>query len=102
MVIHTEVPNTKHFNLKNETNHLVSTYQIQNPLPKILTFKEPVGFLTDKLKSDEVTLVHKQPNPEFVAKAIILIRGCKKLTLIIKNKCCTIIIFIVQEKFDLG
>ena len=43
-MVHTGVPNTKHFNLKNETNRVVTAYKIQNPLPEILSFKEPVGF----------------------------------------------------------
>ena len=101
-MVHTGVPNTKHFNLKNETNRVVTAYQIQNPLPEILTFKEPVGFLTDKLKSVEVTIVHKEPNPEFVAEVPILIRGGKKLTLIIKANVVQPEVFIVQEKFDFG
>ena len=101
-MVHTGVPNTKFFNLKNETNRVVTAYQIQNPLPEILTFKEPVGFLTDKLKSVEVTIVHKEPNPEFVAEVPILIRGGKKLTLIIKANVVQPEVFIVQEKFDFG
>jgi len=101
-MVHTGVPNTKHFNLKNETNRVVTAYQIQNPLPEILTFKEPVGFLTDKLKTVEVTIVHKEPNPEFVAEVPILIRGGKKLTLIIKANVVQPEVFIVQEKFDFG
>ena len=101
-MVHTGVPNTKHFNLKNETNRVVTAYQIQNPLPEILTFKEPVGFLTDKLKTVEVTIVHKEPNPEFVAEVPILIRGGKKLTLIIKVNVVQREVFIVQEKFDFG
>ena len=101
-MVHTGVPNTKHFNLKNETNRVVTAYQIQNPLPEILTFKEPVGFLTDKLKSVEVTIIHKEPNPEFVAEVPILIRGGKKLTLIIKANVVQPEVFIVQEKFDFG
>ena len=101
-MVHTGVPNTKHFNLKNETNRVVTAYQIQNPLPEILTFKEPVGFLTDKLKTVEVTIVHKEPNPEFVAEVPILIRGGKKLTLITKANVVQPEVFIVQEKFDFG
>ena len=101
-MVHTGVPNTKHFNLKNETNRVVTAYKIQNPLPEILTFKEPVGFLTDKLKSVEVTIVHKEPNPEFVAEVPILIRGGKKLNLIIKANVVQPEVFIVQDKFDFG
>ena len=101
-MVHTGVPNTKHFNLKNETNRVVTAYQIQNPLPEILSFKEPVGFLTDKLKSVEVTIVHKEPNPEFVAEVPILIRGGKTLNLIIKANVVQPEVFIVQDKFDFG
>ena len=101
-MVHTGVPNTKHFNLKNETNRVVTAYQIQNPLPEILSFKEPVGFLTDKLKSVEVTIVHKEPNPEFIAEVPILIRGGKKLNLIIKANVVQPEVFIVQDKFDFG
>ena len=101
-MVHTGVPNTKHFNLKNETNRVVTAYQIQNPLPEILSFKEPVGFLTDKLKAVEVTIVHKEPNPEFVAEVPILIRGGKQLNLIIKANVVQPEVFIVQDKFDFG
>ena len=101
-MVHTGVPNTKHFNLKNETNRVVTAYQIQNPLPEILSFKEPVGFLTDKLKSVEVTIIHREPNPEFMAEVPILIRGGKKLNLIIKANVVQPEVFIVQDKFDFG
>ena len=61
-----------------------------------------MGFLTDKLKSVEVTIVHKEPNPEFVAEVPILIRGGKTLNLIIKANVVQPEVFIVQDKFDFG
>ena len=68
-MVPTGFPNTKFFNLKNETNRVVIAYQIQNPLPEILTFKEPVGFLTDKHKL--FILIKIKLSSEFLYKIII-------------------------------
>ena len=55
-MVHTGVPATKLFSLKNETNRVVSAYQIQNPLPDILSFRDSSGYLTDKIKTILVTI----------------------------------------------
>lgn len=101
-MVHTGVPTTKTFSLKNETNRVVTAYQIQNPLPEILQFKEVAGYLTDKAKSVEVTITHKEPNPEFYAEVPILIRGGPKLLLKLKANVVQPEVFIVQEAFDFG
>ena len=95
-MVHTGVPTTKTFSLKNETNRVVTAYQIQNPLPEILQFKEVAGYLTDKAKSVEVTITHKEPNPEFYAEVPILIRGGPKLLL---KLLFIIIIYFIKFKF---
>ena len=101
-MVHTGVPTTKTFSLKNETNRVVTAYQIQNPLPEILQFKEIAGYLTDKAKSVEVTIIHKEPNPEFTAEVPILIRGGPKLFLKLKANVVQPEVFIVQDMFDFG
>ena len=101
-MVHTGVPTTKTFSLKNETNRVVTAYQIQNPLPEILQFKEVAGYLTDKAKSVEVSITHKEPNPEFYAEVPILIRGGPKLLLKLKANVVQPEVFIVQDQFDFG
>ena len=101
-LVHTGVPFTKTFSLKNEYIRVVSAYQIQNPLPDILSFKEPMGYLTDKIKNVFVTINHKEPNPEFYCEVPILIRGGKPLTLNIMANIMQHEVIIEQEKFDFG
>ena len=101
-MVHTGVATTKMFSLKNETNRVVTAYQIQNPLPEILQFKELAGYLTDKPKNVEVTITHKEPNPEFTAEVPILIRGGPKLLLKLKANVVQPEVYIVQDSFDFG
>ena len=101
-MVHTGVPSTKTFYLKNETYRVVTAYQIQNPLPDILQFKDLAGYLTDKNKSIEVTITHKQANPNFTCEVPIMIRGGKSLLLKIKANIVQPEIIIVQDKFDFG
>ena len=101
-MVHTGVPTTKMFSLKNESSRVVTAYQIQNPLPEILQFKELAGYLTDKAKQVEVTISHKEPNPEFTADVPIMIRGGPKLLLHLKANVVQPEVFIVQESFDFG
>ena len=101
-LVHTGVPFTKTFSLKNEYIRVFSAYQIQNPLPDILSFKEPMGYLTDKIKNVFVTINHKEPNPEFYCEVPILIRGGKPLTLNIMANIMQHEVIIEQEKFDFG
>ena len=101
-LVHTGVPSTKLFSLKNDSIRVVSAYQIQNPLPDILTFKEPSGYLTDKVKTILVTINHKEPNPEFYCEVPILIRGGKPLTLKIMATIMQPEVIIEQEIFDFG
>ena len=59
-MVHTDVPSTLPFALKNEISRVITVYQIQNPLPKILEFKDLAGYLTDKPKNIYVTKNHKE------------------------------------------
>jgi len=101
-MVHTGVPSTKTFSLKNETYRVVTAYQIQNPLPEILQFKDLAGYLTDKVKNIQVTINHKEPNPNFTADIPILIRGGKSLLLHIKANIVQPEVIIVEDKFDFG
>ena len=101
-LVHTGVPSTKIFSLRNDSIRIVSAYQIQNPLPEILTFKEPMGYLTDKIKTILLTINHKEPNPEFFCEVPILIRGGKPLTLKIHANITQPEVIIEQEQFDFG
>ena len=101
-LVHTGVPSTKLFSLKNDSLRVVSAYQIHNPLPDILTFVDPAGYLTDKIKTIIVTLNYKEPNPEFYCEVPILIRGGKPLTLKITANIMQPEVIIEQEIFDFG
>ena len=101
-MVHTGVPSTKTFSLKNETSRVVSAYQIQNPLPDVLDFKDLAGYLTDKVKNIQVTINHKEPNPNFTADVPILIRGGKSLLLHIQANIVQPEVIIVEDKFDFG
>jgi len=96
-MVHTGVPTTKMFSLKNDSSRVVTAYQIQNPLPEILQFRELAGYLTDKAKQVEVTITHKEPNPEFTADVPIMIRGGPKLLLHLKANVVQPEVFIVQD-----
>ena len=100
--VHTKVPSTKTFHLKNETSRVISAYQIKNPYPEILEFKETKGYLTDKLKVISVTINYKEPNPEFSCEVPILIRGGKSLLLKIKAHIVQPEVIIKQDIFDFG
>ena len=65
-----------------------------------MQFKKVAGYLTDKAKSVEVTITHKEPNPEFYAEVPILIRGGPKLLLKLNANVVQPEVFIVQEAFD--
>ena len=101
-MVHTGVPSTKTFSLKNETYRVVTAYQIQNPLPEILQFKDLAGYLTDKNKNIQITINHKEPNPNFTADVPILIRGGKSLLLHVKANIVQPEVVIVEDKFDFG
>ena len=101
-MVHTGVPSTKIFSLKNDTYRVVSAYQIQNPLPEILQFKDLAGYLTDKAKNIQITINHKEPNPNFSADVPILIRGGKSLLLHVKANIVQPEVVIVEDKFDFG
>ena len=101
-MVHTGVPSTKIFSLKNETFRVVTAYQIQNPLPGVLEFKDLAGYLTDKVKNIQVTINHKEPNPNFTADVPISIRGGKSLLLHIQANIVQPEVIIVEEKFDFG
>ena len=101
-LVHTGVPATKIFSLRNDSVRIVSAYQIQNPLPDILTFQEPIGYLTDKIKTVLVTINHKEPNPEFYCEVPILIRGGKSLILKIHANITQPEVIIEQDMFDFG
>ena len=101
-LVHTGVPATKIFSLRNDSVRIVSAYQIQNPLPDILTFQEPIGYLTDKIKTVLVTINHKEPNPEFFCEVPILIRGGKSLILKIHANITQPEVIIEQDMFDFG
>ena len=101
-MVHTGVPSTQSFLLKNETSRVVTAYQIQNPYPEILQFKDSAGYLTDKPKNVNITINHKEPNPNFQADVPILIRGGKSLLLHIKANIVQPEVIIVEDKFDFG
>ena len=101
-LVHTGVPTTKLFSLKNDSMRVVSAYQIQNPLPEVLTFKDQSGYLTDKIKTILVTINYKEPNPDFYCEVPILIRGGKPLTLKIVANIMQPEVIIEQEIFDFG
>ena len=101
-MVHTGVAATKLFSLKNESNRVVSAYQIQNPLPDILSFRDAAGYLTDKIKTILVTINYKEPNPEFTCDVPILIRGGKGLVLKIMANIVQPEVIIEQDKFDFG
>jgi hypothetical protein len=101
-MVHTGVAATKLFSLKNESHRVVSAYQIQNPLPDILSFKDAAGYLTDKIKTILVTINYKEPNPEFTCDVPILIRGGKGLVLKIMANIVQPEVIIEQDKFDFG
>ena len=101
-LVHTGVPASKLFTLKNDSIRIVSAYQIQNPLPDILTFQEASGYLTDKTKQVLVTINYKEPNPDFYCEVPILIRGGKPLTLKIVANIMQPEVIIEQEIFDFG
>ena len=101
-MVHTGVAATKLFSLKNETSRVVSAYQIQNPLPDVLTFKDAAGYLTDKIKTILVTINYKEPNPEFECEVPILIRGGKGLVLKIAANIVQPEVIIEQNSFDFG
>ena len=101
-LVHTGVPSTKIFSLKNNSVRIVSAYQIQNPLPDFLTFQDASGYLTDKIKTIIVTLNYKEPNPDFYCEVPILIRGGKPLTLKIVANIMQPEVIIEQEIFDFG
>ena len=101
-MVHTGVAATKLFSLKNETSRVVSAYQIQNPLPDVLTFKDAAGYLTDKIKTILVTINYKEPNPDFECEVPILIRGGKGLVLKIAANIVQPEVIIEQNSFDFG
>ena len=101
-MVHTGVPSTLSFQLKNETNRVVTAYQIQNPLPEILQFKDQAGYLTDKPKMISITINHKEANPNFETDVPILIRGGKSLLLHVKANIVQPEVIIVEDKFDFG
>ena len=101
-LVHTGVPTSKIFYIKNETYRVISTYLIQNPLPECLEFKEIAGYLTDKPKSIEVIFTYSTPNPNFTAEVPILIRGGKKLLLKIKANIVQPEVIIEEDKFNFG
>jgi len=101
-MVHTGVSATKLFSLKNETSRVVSAYQIQNPLPDVLSFRDAAGYLTDKIKTILVTINYKEPNPEFECEVPILIRGGKGLTLKITANIVQPEVIIEQNSFDFG
>ena len=80
-LVHTGVPTSKIFYLKNETYRVISTYLIKNPSPEYFQFKDIAGYLTDKPKSIELIFTYSTPNPNFTAEIPILIRGGKTLLL---------------------
>ena len=101
-LVHTGVPTSKIFYLKNETYRVISTYLIQNPLPEYFQFRDVVGYLTDKPKSIEIIFTYSEPNPNFTAEIPILIRGGKSLLLKIKANIVQPEVIIEEEKFDFG
>ena len=101
-MVHTGVPSTKLFSLKNESSRVVSAYQILNPLPDILSFHDGAGYLTDKIKTIVVSINYKEPNPDFSCEVPIQIRGGKGLVLKITANIVQPEVIIEQEKFDFG
>ena len=101
-LVHTGVPSTKMFSLKNDSIRIVSAYQIQNPLPGVLTFQDEAGYLTDKIKTILVSINCKEPNPDFYCEVPILIRGGRPLTLKIQANIMQPEVIIEQEIFDFG
>jgi len=101
-LVHTGVPTSKIFYLKNETYRVISTYLIKNPLPEIFQFKDISGYLTDRPKSIEIIFTYSEPNPNYTAEIPILIRGGKSLLLKVKANIVQPEVIIEEEKFDFG
>jgi hypothetical protein len=101
-LVHTGVPTSKIFYLKNETYRVISTYLIKNPSPEYFQFKDIAGYLTDKPKSIELIFTYSTPNPNFTAEIPILIRGGKTLLLKVQANIVQPEIIIEEDKFDFG
>ena len=101
-LVHTGVPTSKVFYLKNESYRIITTYLIKNPFPEYFEFKEAVGYLTDKPKQIEIIFTYSVPNPNFTAEIPILIRGGKSLLLNVKANIVQPEVIIQEEKFDFG
>ena len=101
-LVHTGVPTSKIFYIKNESYRVISTYLIQNLFPEYFEFKEISGYLTDKPKSIELIFTYSVPNPNFTAEIPILIRGGKSLLLKVQANIVQPEVIIDEEKFDFG
>ena len=101
-LVHTGIPTSKFFSLKNDTPKINTIYMIKNPLPENLIFKDEIGYITDKPKNIEIIFTHSEPNPNFYCEIPIIIRGGKDLILKLKANVVQPEVIIDEDKFDFG